>query len=77
MEENPPEILMIYTTKNGRTGGMVEPIKQGIVEAGGTVAMRRVDEVPVGRNGGRKGHHRRNTGAIRARGTCFCPKCQK
>ena len=45
MEENPPEILMIYTTKNGRTGGMVEPIKQGIVEAGGTVATRRVDEV--------------------------------
>ena len=45
MEENPPEILMIYTTKNGRTGGMVEPIKQGIIDAGGTVATRRVDEV--------------------------------
>ena len=45
MEENPPEILMICTTKNGRTGGMVKPIKQGIVEVGGTVAMRRVDEV--------------------------------
>ena len=36
---------MICTTKNGRTGGMVKPIKQGIVEVGGTVAMRRVDEV--------------------------------
>ena len=45
MEEHPPEILMIYTTKNGRTGSMVEPIERGIIDAGGTVATRRVDEV--------------------------------
>ena len=45
MEESSPEILMIYTTKHGRTGSMVEPIKQGIIGAGGSVATRQVDEV--------------------------------
>lgn len=45
MRENSPEILMVYTTKNGRTGTMVEPIEWGIIEAGGNVATRRVDEV--------------------------------
>jgi multimeric flavodoxin WrbA len=45
MEENPPELLMVYTTKNGRTGSMVDPIERGIIEAGGTVATRQVDEV--------------------------------
>ena len=45
MEENTPELLIIYTTKNGRTGGMVESIRQGIIDGGGTVITRRVDEV--------------------------------
>lgn len=45
MAENPPEILLVYTTKNGRTGGMVEPIKRGIIDAGGTAITRLVDEV--------------------------------
>jgi len=45
MEVHPPEILMIYTTKNGRTGRMVEPIERGIIDAGGAVVTRRVDEV--------------------------------
>ncbi|PKB67082.1 MAG: hypothetical protein BZY81_05325 [SAR202 cluster bacterium Io17-Chloro-G4] len=45
MEENSTDLLIIYTTKNGRTGGMVEPIQQGIIDGGGTVATRTVDEV--------------------------------
>lgn len=45
MEETTPDLLIIYTTKNGRTGGMVEPIQQGIIDGGGTVITRGVDEV--------------------------------
>ena len=29
-------LLIIYTSKNGRTGGMVEPVRQGMIEAGST-----------------------------------------
>ena len=45
MERNRHEILIIYTTRNGRTGAMVEPVKQGIIEGGGNPTVRRVDEV--------------------------------
>ena len=45
MAEQPNDILIIYTTKNGRTGAMVEPIVQGIAEAGGSARVRTVDEV--------------------------------
>ncbi len=38
-------LLIIYTSKNGRTGGMVEPVRQGMIEGGVNVAVRTVDEV--------------------------------
>jgi len=38
-------ILIIYTSKNGRTGGMVDLIWQGIVEVGVSAAVRTVEEV--------------------------------
>ena len=45
MTVNEPNILIIYTSKNGRTGSMVEPIRQGILEGGAGVAVRTVEEV--------------------------------
>ena len=39
------EILIVYITKNGRTGAMVEPIRQGIEEAGVSPLVRSVEEV--------------------------------
>ena len=38
-------LLIIYTSKNGRTGGMVEPVRQGIIEGRVNVVVRTVDEV--------------------------------
>ena len=38
-------LLIIYTSKNGRTGVMVEPVRQGMIEGGVNVAVRTVDEV--------------------------------
>ena len=38
-------LLIIYTSKNGRTGGMVDPIRQGIIEAGASADVRTVEEV--------------------------------
>lgn len=45
MAENEHNLLIIYTSKNGRTGSMVEPIRQGILEGGAGVAVRPVEEV--------------------------------
>ena len=45
MTENKPDLLIIYTSKNGRTGGMVEPIRQGMIDGGSTVTVRTVEEV--------------------------------
>ena len=45
MEDNQHELLIIYTTKNGRTGAMVEPLRQGIIESGVNATVRSVDEV--------------------------------
>ena len=45
MADNQHDLLIIYTSKNGRTGAMVEPIRQGIVEGGASVAVRTVEEV--------------------------------
>ena len=45
MAERPNELLIIYTTKNGRTGTMVEPVRQGIIEAGALATVRELDEV--------------------------------
>ena len=39
------EILIIYTTKNGRTGEMVEPVQEGIEEMGVSSQVRRVEDV--------------------------------
>ena len=38
-------LLIIYTSKNGRTGGMGEPVRQGMIDGGVNVAVRTVDEV--------------------------------
>ena len=45
MTDNEPNLLIIYTSKNGRTGSIVEPIRQGILEGGAGVAVRTVEEV--------------------------------
>lgn len=45
MTYNEPNLLIIYTSKNGRTGSMVEPIRQGILEGGAVVGVRTVEEV--------------------------------
>lgn len=45
MADNQLELLIIYTTKNGRTGAMVEPVRQGIIGAGANATVRSVDEV--------------------------------
>ena len=45
MAHNAHDLLIIYTSKNGRTGAMVEPIRQGIEEAGASTLVRTVDEV--------------------------------
>ena len=45
MTNNPHDLLIIYTSKNGRTGAMVEPIRQGIVEGGASAAVRTVEDV--------------------------------
>ena len=38
-------LLIIYTSKNGRTGAMVEPIRQGMLEGGASVTVRTVEDV--------------------------------
>lgn len=40
-----PEILIIYTTRNGRTGSMVEPVREGIESEGVAAHVRTVEEV--------------------------------
>ena len=45
MADNQHELLIIYTSKNGRTGSMVEPIRQGILDGGASAAVRTVQEV--------------------------------
>ena len=45
MTDKEPNLLIIYTSKNGRTGSMVDPIRQGILEGGAGVAIRTVEEV--------------------------------
>ena len=39
------DLLIIYTSKNGRTGAMVEPIRQGIIGGGASALVRTVEEV--------------------------------
>ena len=45
MADSQHDLLIIYTSRNGRTGAMVEPIRQGILEGGAPAAVRTVDEV--------------------------------
>ena len=39
------DLLIIYTSKNGRTGAMVEPVSKGMADAGAIVLVRSVEEV--------------------------------
>ena len=45
MANNQPDLLIIYTSKNGRTGAMVEPIRQGMLDGGASTLVRAVEEV--------------------------------
>ena len=45
MPDNDHDLLLIYTSKNGRTGAMVEPIQQGMEEAGASALVRTVEDV--------------------------------
>lgn len=45
MAEAQHELLIIYTSKNGRTAEMVEPVRQGILDGGAGAIVRTVDEV--------------------------------
>jgi len=45
MATNQHDLLIVYTSKNGRTGAMVEPIRQGMEYAGVSVLVRTVEEV--------------------------------
>ena len=45
MAETQHDLLIIYTSKNGRTGAMVEPIRLGMQEGGASTLVRTVEEV--------------------------------
>ena len=45
MADSQHGLLIIYTSKNGRTGAMVDPIRQGITDGGSSVLVRTVEEV--------------------------------
>lgn len=45
MADSQHDLLIIYTSKNGRTGSMVEPIRQGIIDGGASATVRTVQEV--------------------------------
>ena len=45
MVNNQHDLLIIYTSKNGRTSAMVEPIRQGMHEGGAITLVRTVEEV--------------------------------
>ena len=45
MAENQHDLLIVYTSKNGRTGAMVEPIRQGREAAGASTLVRTVEAV--------------------------------
>ena len=38
-------LLIIYTTKNGRTGDMVVPIRKGIIDSGLKATVKTISEV--------------------------------
>ena len=45
MANDAHDLLIVYTSKNGRTGAMVEPIRRGMEEAGASTLVRTVEEV--------------------------------
>ena len=45
MAESQHDLLIIYTSKNGRTGAMVEPIRRGMHDGGASTLVRTVEEV--------------------------------
>ena len=45
MAANQHDLLIVYTSKNGRTGAMVEPISQGMGDAGASAVVRTVEQV--------------------------------
>ena len=45
MASNQHSLFIIYTSKNGRTGDMVQPVRQGAIEGGASAAVRTVQEV--------------------------------
>ena len=45
MADRRHNLLIIYTSKNGSTGDMVEPIRQGILGGGAIAVVRTVQEV--------------------------------
>ena len=44
MAESQHNLLIIYTSKNWRTGDMVEPIRQGILEGGAIADVRAIED---------------------------------
>ena len=48
MADKQHDLLIIYTSKNGRTGAMVEPILEGITKGGSSALVRTVEEVQWG-----------------------------
>ncbi len=45
MAEAQHDLLIVYTSKNGRTGAMVDPIRQGMEDAGASTLVRTVEDV--------------------------------
>jgi len=45
MVKTSSDLLIVYTSKNGRTGSMVEPIYQGIIDGGATATIRTIHDV--------------------------------
>jgi NAD(P)H dehydrogenase (quinone) len=45
MPDKDHDILIVYTSKNGRTGAMVDPIRQGMHDGGASTLVRTVEEV--------------------------------
>ncbi len=45
MADSQHDLLIVYTSTNGRTGALVEPVRQGIIGGGSNGLVRTVEEV--------------------------------
>ena len=45
MKSDPCNLLTIYTTTNGRTGDMVQPIQKGVIDSGLKATVKTISEV--------------------------------